>query len=456
MSAGLVTTQAYHEKVLANNPTAYWRLDDKAQVPAADLAKNSGSVGAAVDGFYLGAAAHPSPGALAAGSDTAVAVDATAGTVVSVPYSAALNPSSAFTVEVWFNPNVENAAGTLTCALASGQFGAPRSGWLIYQSDTGWNFRMYNQNGLNTSVNLTGGPAPVAGTWYHVVAVYDGTTAFVYVNGVQAASGAPTGYVPSAGGPLFIGGRSDSSFWWSGSADELAIYGKALSATEIDAHYQNGISASPATPYDQLILTSGPLGYYRLNEPAYTPPTVLPVAKNLGSSGAAGDGSYNPGVDAQVTGPRPPTYSGFEADNTAGGFHGSAGYVGTPFNLNDLTAFTVMGWLKRGAVHSGRGGYFGQNDLLEFGDADGGANIEAWINAYGTNIKIPYPFRDDEWGFIALVGDGTQATLYVNGLPASTITQTVDSYGSSAFNFNIGGAASSTRRAIIFWAWLTK
>ncbi|MBI2929720.1 MAG: immunoglobulin domain-containing protein [Verrucomicrobia bacterium] len=439
MSAGLVTTQAYHEKVLANNPTAYWRLDDKAQVPAADLAKNSGSVGAAVDGFYLGAAAHPSPGALAAGSDTAVAVDATAGTVVSVPYSAALNPSSAFTVEVWFNPNVENAAGTLTCALASGQFGAPRSGWLIYQSDTGWNFRMYNQNGLNTSVNLTGGPAPVAGTWYHVVAVYDGTTAFVYVNGVQAASGAPTGYVPSAGGPLFIGGRSDSSFWWSGSADELAIYGKALSATEIDAHYQNGISASPATPYDQLILTSGPLGYYRLNEPAYTPPTVLPVAKNLGSSGAAGDGSYNPGVDAQVTGPRPPTYSGFEADNTAGGFNGSAGYVGTPFNLNDLTAFTVMGWLKRGAVHSGRGGYFGQNDLLEFGDADGGANIEAWINAYGTNIKIPYPFRDDEWGFIALVGDGTQATLYVNGLPASTITQTVDSYGSSAFNFNIGG-----------------
>ena len=27
----------------------------------------------------------------------------------------------------------------------------------------------------------------------------------------------------------------------------------------------------------------------------------------------------------------------------------------------------------------------------------------------------------------------------MNGLPASTITQTVDSYGSSAFNFNIGG-----------------
>ncbi|MEK7676551.1 MAG: LamG-like jellyroll fold domain-containing protein, partial [Verrucomicrobiota bacterium] len=325
------------------------------------------------------------------------------------------------------------------CALASGQFASPRSGWLIYQSDTGWNFRMYNQNGTATSVNITGGPAPVAGTWHHVVAVYDGTTALVYVNGVQAVSGTPTGYVPSAGGPLFIGGRSDSSFWWNGSADELAIYGKALTASEIDAHYKNGISASPATSYNQLVLNSGPLGYYRLNEPAFTPPTTLPVAKNLGSSGAANDGSYNPGADAQAGGPRPPTFSGFEADNTAGGFNGSAGYVGTPFNLNDLTAFTVMGWLKRGVGHSGRGGYFGQNDLLEFGDADNGANIEAWINAYGTNIKIPYPFRDDEWGLITLVGDSTQTTLYTNGAPASTITRTVDSFGNSSFNFNIGG-----------------
>jgi len=74
-------------------------------------------------------------------------------------------------------------SGTLTCAISSGQFAAPRSGWLIYQSETGWNLRMYNKNGTSTSVNITGGTAPVSGMWYHVVAVYDGATAKLFVNG---------------------------------------------------------------------------------------------------------------------------------------------------------------------------------------------------------------------------------------------------------------------------------
>jgi hypothetical protein len=440
IGSSLVPTQAdYAAKVLSNNPVAYWRLNDKATAPAGDVANNLGSLGSALNGYYVGAASHPLPGALASGSDSAVGLDATAGTAVSIPYSADANPNGAFTAEGWFSPNADTTTAAPTCALSSGQFGAPRSGWLIYQVDTGWSFRMYNQNGTTASLNIVGGPTPVIGTWYHVAAVYDGTNAFVYVNGVQTATGVPTGYVPSAGGALFIGGRADSAYWWNGTADEVAVYGKALPASEIDAHYKNGIAASPSKPYNQLVLDSAPLVYYRLNEAAYTPPATLPVAKNLGSAGTAADGTYNPGMNAQADGPKPPTYSGFEADNTGGGFNGNAGFVGTTASLNDLAKFTVMGWLRRGTAHSGRGGYFGQNDLLEFGDADSGANIEAWINAYNTNIKIPYPFRDKEWGLITLVGDGTSAVLYTNGVVASTLTQTVESYGTSAYNFNIGG-----------------
>ena len=54
-------------------------------------------------------------------------------------------------------------SGTLTCAISAGQFANPRTGWLIYQSDTGWNLRMYDNKGTATSVNITGGGAPVAG-----------------------------------------------------------------------------------------------------------------------------------------------------------------------------------------------------------------------------------------------------------------------------------------------------
>jgi hypothetical protein len=440
-ASGLVSAQAdYASQVLANTPVAYWRLDDNVTVPAADVARNSGSLGSDMDGFYTGTAAHPAPGALAGSSDTAAGFDATAASVVNIPYAAAMNPNGAFTVEAWLSPNVEHPAGsgTLTCALSSGVFSDPRSGWLIYQGETGWNFRMYHQQGLATSVNITGGPVPTAGAWYHVAAVYDGTTAKVYVNGAEKASGTPTGYVPSAGGPMFIGGRSDASFWWNGFADEVAVYDKALTAAEITSRYQNGTSASPSTPYNQLVLAKNPVAYYRLNEAAYTPPASLPVAKNVGSLGAAGDGSWNPGTKAGASGPRPPTYTGFAADNNSAGLNGLAGHVGTPASLNDLTAFTMMGWIKRGAVHSARGGYFGQNDLLEFGDADAGVNIEMWSSASGQ-IKIPYPFKDNEWGFLAVVGDGSKIVLYANGLPAFTLNSTVAGYGNSSFPFNIGG-----------------
>lgn len=439
-SGAVLSAQAdYPASVLAKGPAYYWRLNDKPTVPAGDRMKNLGSLGAQADGYYVGTASHPLPGALASGSDTAAGFDATAGSSAVVPYLPALNPSGAFTVEAWLQPNAETTTAAPTCALSSGAFADPRSGWLLYQVDTGWSFRMYNQNGLSTSVNIVGGGAPSVGGWHHVVAVYDGTTAVLYVNGAQAATGTPTGYVPSAGGPMMIGGRADSSFWWNGTADEVAVYGKALSASEVDAHYRAGTSASPATPYQQLVLGGQPLVYYRLNEAAYTVPSTLPVAKNTGTTGAGGDGSYNPGVDGQAAGPVPPTYSGFGSDNTGLGLNGLAGYVGTPATLNDLAQFTVTGWIKRGASHSLRGGYFGQNDLLEFGDADSGANIEAWINAYGTNIKIPFPFKDNEWGFIALVGDATGATLYTNGQPAAVVSQAVESFGSSGYLFNIGG-----------------
>ena len=440
-AAAMVPANAdYPSKVLSQGPTLYWRLNEKPTVPGGDRAINAGSLGAEANGFYVGTASHPTPGALVGNpSNSGAAFDATASSIVSIPHSAALNPKAAFSVEFWANPNADTTTAAPTCVVSSGQFASPRSGWLIYQIDTGWSFRMYNQNGTTPAINISGGAPAVVGTWAHVMATYDGTNAVLYVNGVLAVSGAVPSYVPSAGAPMYIGGRADNSFWWNGMADEVAVYDKALTAADADKHYKNGIAASPSPAYSALVQSSVPIAYYRLDEPAYTAPTTLPVAKNLGTLGAAGDASYNPGVNGQADGPRPPIYGGFESDNSGGGFNGNAGYVGSNANLNDLAKFTLMGWIRRGANHSGRGGYFGQNDLLEFGDADSGANIEAWINAYGANIKFPYPFSDNAWGQFAIVGDGATVTVFTNGVAAASTAKAVDTYGTSAFNLNIGG-----------------
>ncbi len=434
LGSGLFQAQAdYASTVLANGPVSYWRLNETTQPPAADVANNLGSLADAGDGYYVGDPVKQYAGALVA-EPNELAPSFSAGSRVAVPNTPALNPATPFTVECWAWK--ASGSGYPLGAMSSIYYtgGAERAGWLIYDNDANWQFRLGDMAGYVATAQ--GGTATLE-TWYHLAGVFDGSNARLYVNGVEVASVAvsrPPQANPSL--PLDIGSASAFSRHFSGVIDEAAVYPTALSAAEILSHYQNGISSSPSKPYSQLVQAQNPAGYWRLNEPTYAPGGTLPVARNLGSTGTGGDGNYNPGVTAGVPGP---AYAGFGADNKAAGFNGVVGHVSTPIGLNDLAQFTLTGWVKRGTAHSTRGGYFGQNDLLEFGDAGGGKTMEAWINASGGNIIANYPFKDDEWGFLALVGDGTQTVLYANGEQAGVLAGNVASYGSSSYFFNIGG-----------------
>ena len=88
-------------------------------------------------------------------------------------------------------------------------------------------------------------------------------------------------------GGFAIGGRADGSFWWNGSADEVALYSKALTTEEISAHYANGTATSPAATYQNLVLAQAPIAYYRLNEGTYTAPASVPPAATTGTAGAS-------------------------------------------------------------------------------------------------------------------------------------------------------------------------
>jgi len=99
--------------------------------------------------------------------------------------------------------------------------------------------------------------APVSfGTWHHFAGTWDGLTARVFVDGVEAASGPLMANLAfdSAFG-LHVGSSQGGSLPWNGRIDELRLYDRALDATEILELFQN----TPSEPYPsgQALLVVG-------------------------------------------------------------------------------------------------------------------------------------------------------------------------------------------------------
>jgi concanavalin A-like lectin/glucanase superfamily protein len=79
--------------------------------------------------------------------------------------------------------------------------------------------------------------------WYHVMCRHDGSTMTLWVNGVQVAS-SPSSAPPatSAGFEFRAGGITPAvnTWWFKGSLDDVRIYNRALSASEIKLLYSAG------------------------------------------------------------------------------------------------------------------------------------------------------------------------------------------------------------------------
>lgn len=87
--------------------------------------------------------------------------------------------------------------------------------------------------------NIPGGLA-YADKWYHVAAVLNAGTMDVYVNGKPTLTGATLTLDPYAGflSNFQIGAVDPSGDWgFPGKIDEVAVYGDALTASQIAAHY---------------------------------------------------------------------------------------------------------------------------------------------------------------------------------------------------------------------------
>ena len=174
-----------------------------------------------------------------------------------------LSEATAVSVSLWFNRDT-----TTNQFLLDLKDGSSRIGLQLYTSNSIY-FYVNNKSYFHST-------SPSINQWYNLVYVFNGAGATnadklkMYLNGTELTGGTYSGTIDSAIGALTSSmtsdiGRTASTAYFSGQIDEVAIFSRALSSSEITTLYNSG------SPYNPMLLSGKPVAYYPLGEQARNP-----------------------------------------------------------------------------------------------------------------------------------------------------------------------------------------
>ncbi|MHA3773494.1 LamG-like jellyroll fold domain-containing protein [Verrucomicrobiota bacterium sgz303538] len=165
-----------------------------------------------------------------------------------------LRLSTGMTLEAWVNPSALSGWRTVIFKENSGGLD-----YALYAHDNVPRPAGYINMG-NGDISAPGSGALPLNSWTHLATTYDGTTLRLYVNGVLAGSRASGGAIRQSALPLRIGGNSVWGEYFTGLIDEVRIYNRALTATEIQADMTTPIGLAPPQPPGATPSTIGEWG----------------------------------------------------------------------------------------------------------------------------------------------------------------------------------------------------
>ena len=116
-------------------------------------------------------------------------------------------------------------------------YGSPSSGNSRFIGINGSTYHAGGFGGTGVTGDVTAGGVPL-NTWVHVTEVYDSTTAYLYLNGVLAASAAKSWNTTV--GIASVGRQTRGDEFWNGSIAQVQVYSRALSATEVAQNFKAG------------------------------------------------------------------------------------------------------------------------------------------------------------------------------------------------------------------------
>ena len=159
------------------------------------------------------------------------------------PVNAGLSPTNNFTISVWAKPYVSDPPddGTIFDNANSS------NGYLLMHDDIGsgaWNFQI-QKSGQTKRVRSS--TVPTANTWQHILGVFTNGTGSIYIDSVKRGEDTFTGEttigVNTTQNPR-IGTTQGSTIGtidaYSGSLQNISIWGTAFNQAEIDEIYNGG------------------------------------------------------------------------------------------------------------------------------------------------------------------------------------------------------------------------
>ena len=219
---------SYPALVTSAGPLAYWQFQETKATTAAS------STGTAFDASYQGGVTLAQPGAFP--GSRGVLFDGKSGFIPAKNPIQFADIKGALTLEAWIRVDKFNLTWNTIIAKGDTTWRLQRNGDL--------NTLRFDTDGL-TPPYLEGNKPVNDGAWHHVVATYDGSHKELWIDGQIDARLAATGSIAGNSLTVCIGNSIDPkgnlmNRYWNGALDDVAVYNRALTPTEITEHYQSG------------------------------------------------------------------------------------------------------------------------------------------------------------------------------------------------------------------------
>ena len=233
-------TDTYGKTVMADSPDLFWRLDDATGPTAADSSGND------TTGTYSGGVTYQTPSNVTT-QGTGVTLNGSDGLIVS---DTKVNGPTTYSEELWFNTTTTSGGKLIGFGDASSGESSNYDRH-VYMLDSGQLVFGVWTGQPNT---ITTPDAYNDGNWHQLVATQGPDGMSLYVDGQpvgtnpQTQSQAYSGYWRVGGDHTWGGNSSD---FFAGNVDEVAVYPSALSAARVLAHYQAAASSSTPPPANQ-------------------------------------------------------------------------------------------------------------------------------------------------------------------------------------------------------------